>query len=131
MSSNQGPTVPPGPPAANQGPPVLDMPSKDECTMAMLGHILGIVLGFIGPLIIWLIKKDQSKFVDDQGKEALNFQLTILIAMAVSGALICVFIGIVLFVAVWIADIVFCIIGGLKANSGVAYRYPMNIRMIK
>lgn len=99
--------------------------------MAMLGHILGIVLGFIGPLIIWLIKKDQSKFVDDQGKEALNFQLTILIAMAVSGALICVFIGIVLFVAVWIADIVFCIIGGLKANSGVAYRYPMNIRMIK
>jgi len=107
------------------------MPSKDDRTMAMLCHLLAIVLGFIGPLIIWLIKKDGSQFVDDQGKEALNFQLTMLIAFAVSGLSICIFIGFVLLPAVAIFDLVFCIIAAVKANGGEAYRYPINIRMVK
>src|SRR4051812_11305473 len=59
-------------------------PTPDDKTMAMLAHLLGIVTGFVGPLIIWLVKKDQSPFVDDQGKEALNFQLTLLIGWLVA-----------------------------------------------
>lgn len=106
-------------------------PTKDDCTMAMLAHLLGIFLGFVGPLIIWLIKKDQSAFVDDQGKEALNFQLTVLIAYVVAGASICLLIGFVLLPAVLIYDLVFCIIAALKANGGELYRYPLTIRMIK
>src|SRR5689334_1430002 len=61
------------------GPYVGPTPTQDDKTMAMLSHLLGIVLGFVGPLIIWLIKKDQSPFVDDQGKESLNFQIMLVI----------------------------------------------------
>ena len=56
---------------------------SDERTMGMLAHILGGVTNFLGPLIIWLIKKDESPFVNDQGKEALNFQITIAIGYVV------------------------------------------------
>jgi uncharacterized Tic20 family protein len=97
----------------------------------MLCHLGGIIGGFVVPLIIWLIKKDQSKFLDDQGKEALNFQLTMLIAMVVSSASIMVFIGIALFPAVVVINIVFCILGGMAANKGELYRYPFTIRFIK
>ena len=106
-------------------------PSKDARTMAMLAHLLGIVLGFLGPLIIWLIKKDEDAFIDDQGKEALNFQITVLIALIASGLLMFACIGFFLVPAVAIANIVLCIIGGLKANDGVAYRYPLTLRLIK
>jgi len=110
---------------------VPGMPSKDERTMGMLAHLLAIILGFVGPLIIWLIKKDESPFVDDQGKEALNFQLTILIAITVSALTMFICIGFVLLPAVAIFDLVFCIIASIKAGNGEAYRYPMNIRFIK
>jgi len=66
---------------------------SDEKTMAMLSHILGAVTCFVGPLIIWLIKKDESPFVDDQGKEALNFQITIAIAYIVGAVLMAVCVG--------------------------------------
>ncbi len=97
----------------------------------MLCHLLAIVTGFLGPLVIWLIKKDQSKFVDDQGKEALNFQITVLIAMLIAGATTLICIGVVLVPAVGIADLVFCIIAAVEANKGVAYRYPLTLRLIK
>lgn len=107
--------------------------TDDEKTMAMLAHMLGIVVGFVGPLIIWLIKREESKFVDDQGKEALNLQLTILIGWVVVFFLSVVTCGIggILGLPLFVVVIVFCIIGGLKAKEGVLYRYPLNIRMIK
>ncbi len=106
-------------------------PSKDARTMAMLAHLLGIVLGFLGPLIIWLIKKDEEPFVDDQGKEALNFQITVLIGILVSGVLMFVCVGFFTALAIAIANIVLCIMAGLKANEGEAYRYPFALRLIK
>ena len=106
-------------------------PSKDAKTMAMLAHLLGIVLGFLGPLIIWLIKKDEEPFVDDQGKEALNFQITVLIALIVCGLLMFACIGFFLAPAVAIANIILCIMAGLKANEGEVYRYPFTLRLIK
>lgn len=104
--------------------------NDDDRTMGLLCHILGAIGSFIGPLVIWLIKKDQSKFVDDQGKEALNFQLTLLIGHVIGAATACITFGLIN-AAVAVAGIVFGIIGGLEANKGVAYRYPFNIRMIK
>ena len=125
MSTGQGQTPPPTPP---QGAPQAKIPSKDDRTMAMLCHLLGIVLGFIGPLIIWLIKKDESPFIDDQGKEALNFQLALLI---VSLGLSVTCIGLVLLPVVLVYAIIYCVIGGMAANGGETFRYPLTIRLIK
>lgn len=113
-------------------PPVAPVgsPSKEECTWGMVAHLVGLV-GFLGPLIVWLIKKDTMPFVDDQGKESLNFQITILIAYFVAGVTSCVGIGVILLPLVLVASIVFCILGAVKANTGVAYRYPVTLRLIK
>jgi len=105
--------------------------TKDERTLAMLCHLLALFTGFLGPLIIWLIKKDEMPFVDDQGKESLNFQITMLIAWTVSGLLACVFIGFVLLPIVMVVDIVFVILASIKASGGEAYRYPVCLRLIK
>lgn len=99
--------------------------------MAMLAHLLGIFTGFIGCLIIWLIKKDESAFVDDQGKEALNFQITVLIALVAAWLLTFLCIGLLLLPAVVIANVVFCILAVVESNKGVAYRYPVTLRLIK
>ena len=108
------------------GPP----PTQDEKTMGMLAHLLGI-FGFIGPLIVWLIKKDQSPFVNDQGKEALNFHLVMLIGYVIGGILTFFCIGFFVILAVWVCSLIFSIMGAMKAKEGIAYRYPFNIRMIK
>lgn len=105
----------------------------DQRTMALVAHILGIFTWFIGPLIIWMINKDDSSksFVTDQAKEALNFQITITIAMLISFVLMVVIIGGLLAPLVGILNLVFCIIAAVKANNGEAYRYPFTLRLIK
>ena len=112
-------------------PPVGGPPSKDACTFAMLAHLLGALLCFIGPLVIWLIKKDESTFVDDQGKEALNFQITILIGYVIASVLSVFCIGLLLYPLLWLAQVIFGILGAIKANNGEAYRYPFAIRLFK
>ncbi len=98
----------------------------------MLAHLLGALLGFLGPLIIWMTKKDTSAFVDDQGKEALNFQLTVLIIHLVGFVLVVVSCGFLFFIPLvpWMLQLIFGIIGSTKANQGEYYRYPFTIRMI-
>jgi uncharacterized Tic20 family protein len=105
--------------------------SKDARMWAMLCHLLGLFTSFVGPLIIWSLKKEEDPFIDNQGKEALNFQITVLIAGIVSALLTFICIGALLGVAVTIVDIIFCIIACVKANGGEAYRYPVSIRFIK
>ena len=105
--------------------------SSDSRLMGMRCHLLGLFTCFVGPLIIWLINKDEDPFVDNQGKEALNFQITVGIAFIVSGLLAFVCVGVFMGIAVWIADLVFCIVAAAKANSGQAYRYPVSIRFIR
>jgi uncharacterized Tic20 family protein len=122
------------PPAAKSGPPASagPPPDKDAITMGMLCHLLGIFTGFLGPLIIWLIKKDTSPFVDDQGKESLNFQIVALIACLICIPLNFVFcLGAILMLAIQVARIVFGILATIQANKGVAYRYPVTFRLIK
>ena len=105
--------------------------SKDAKMWGMLCHLLGLFTSFVGPLIIWLLKKEEDPFIDDQGKEALNFQITVLIASIVSGVLAMFCIGVFLGMAVGVVDLIFCIIATVKANSGEKYRYPVSIRIIK
>ncbi|MEO1969958.1 MAG: DUF4870 domain-containing protein [Pirellulaceae bacterium] len=103
----------------------VDAISSDERTWAMLAHLSILVLGVIGPLVIWLVKKEESKFVADQAMEALNFHIAVLIATVV---LACTVVGPVV---VAIGAVVYGIIAGLEANKGVYYRYPYTLRLIK
>ncbi len=109
---------------------------------ALLGAVLTGALGggwgcFIGPLVIWLVKKDTMPFVADQAKEALNFNITVAIALVVLVLLSVMTLGIGLIIAIplWvvigIAWLVLTIIAAIKANEGVPYRYPFALRLIK
>ena len=101
------------------------------------GHRGGSFGFFIGPLVIWLMKKDTMPFVNDQGKEALNFAITVSIACVALLVLTILSLGIgalltiPLLMAIGIASLVFVIMAAIKANEGVAYRYPVSIRLVK
>ena len=97
----------------------------------LLWWIMPLIGGVIGPLVVWQIKKDEYPFVDEQGKEALNFQISILLYCIVAGVLCFACIGFVLLVIVGVADILFAIIASIKAGDGQHYRYPLTIRLIK
>ncbi|MGJ6960761.1 DUF4870 domain-containing protein [Streptosporangium sp. G11] len=105
-------------------------PGSDDTTMSMLAHLLGLLTSFVGPLVLYLAKKDESPYVRDQAAEALNFQLTVLIAYVVSWVLAFVLIGFVLMFFLWIGSIIVTIIAAVAANRGERYRYPMNIRFV-
>ncbi len=118
-------------------PPPTGSPSAEERQWAMFAH-LSALLGFfipfgsiIFPLVIWQIKKNEMPFVDDQGKEALNFQITVFIAAVICFVLIFLLIGIPLLLLVCLASLIFTIMGGIKANNGETYRYPFSLRLIK
>ncbi|GAB3541436.1 DUF4870 domain-containing protein [Noviherbaspirillum agri] len=105
-------------------------PTKDERNLAMLAHLLGIFTGFIGSLVLWLMKKDEGGFVAEETKEALNFQITIAIALAASVMLKVVLIGILLFPLVFLANFIFCLLAALTAAKGKSYRYPFALRLL-
>jgi uncharacterized Tic20 family protein len=103
-------------------------PTSDERTLAILAHALTLVAQFLAPLIIYLVKKDDSKFVADQAKESLNFQITVFLTCIV---LIITVIGIFIIWLVVIAATIFVILASIKASEGKLYRYPLCIRFIK
>jgi uncharacterized Tic20 family protein len=113
------------------------MEEKEARTWAMFCHIgafAGYIIPFghiIAPLIIWLIKKDESSLVDDQGKESLNFQISMTIYAIIALLLTLILVGYILFVALMIFDLVMVIIAAVRTNSGEKYRYPLCIRLIK
>ena len=110
--------------------PVTSSMPGDDKTWAILSHVLTFVGGFIAPLVIYLIKKDESPYVRHHAAEALNFQLSILIYAIVSMILILVLIGILLILAVAIGALVFTIIAAIAASNGEEYRYPLTIRFV-
>lgn len=105
--------------------------SQNAKNMALLCHLLGFFTSFIVPLIIWLLKKDEDSFIDQQGKEALNFQIAVIIASFVAGLLSFLCIGLLLFPVIGILDLVFVIMACIKSSKGEAYRYPVSLRLIK
>ena len=136
------PPAEPTPASASQGipgeRPLPDRLQSEARTWAMLTHLIalcgfiGVPFGhLIGPLIIWLVKKDQFPLVDDQGKESLNFQLSMTIYGVVAGILTLIVIGIPLLIALVLTDIILVIIASVAANQGQLYRYPLTIRFLK
>lgn len=151
QSPQEPPSYPPPfqpPPGAAQ--PMGDAPVADReadpqarmwgmfCHLAALAgfltafaHVVIPVGNILGPLVVWLIKKETYPFVNRQGKESLNFQITISICAIAASLLMFVAIGFVLLPAVIVFDIVMIIIASIKANAGENYRYPWSIRFIK
>ncbi len=112
-------------------------PDAEARKWALVAHLSGLV-GFlipfdslIGPLLVWQLKKDADPFIDDQGKEALNFQITVAIAGLICVLLMVVLIGLLLIWVVIIGALVLMVIAAIKSNEGQAYRYPFIWRIIK
>lgn len=112
-------------------------PSKDDCNLGMLAHLIalvGILIPFgsiIGPLVIWLVKRDSSAFVDAHGKEAINFNITVAIAGFVSMLLVFVLIGIVMLLVLLVFWLVCLIKASMAASRGEMYSYPFTLRLLK
>jgi len=114
-----------------------NLPDKDERTWGMLCHLSAFsayfipFAGILAPLIIWLIKKDEMPFVDDQGKESLNYQLTLFVAVVISIMLCVIFIGFLMLAFLAVYNIIILIVASIKANDGIYFRYPHTIRFLK
>jgi uncharacterized Tic20 family protein len=110
----------------NQAPQV----PQDAKDMAMLCHLLGIV-GFFAPLVIWLNEKDKHGFINEHGRAAINYQISIIIYYVASWMLCFIFIGLFMLFALVIMHIVFVIMGAVKASNGTPWKYPIAIRFLK
>lgn len=121
------------PPSDSQPTPPSASGSTDDRNLAMLTHLSGIIFGFLVPLIVWLVNKDNpgKAYLTDESKEALNFQLTVLIGYVICWILTVILIGFFLFWLVWLVNLIFCILAAIAVNSKGSYRYPMAIRLIK
>jgi len=109
---------------------------KDERMWGMFCHLSAFAMYFIpfgsiiGPLIIWSIKKDEYPFVKEQGKEALNFHISMIIYYIIGAILIIIVIGIALLIALWVFQMIMIVLASIKANNGETFKYPLSIRFI-
>src|SRR6201993_1186888 len=118
-------------------PPPIASSSSTVRTWCILAHATALV-GFlvpvaghlVGPLIVWLAKRDDSAEIDAHGKESLNFQISMLIYNGIAAILCIVLIGFPILIALWVLNPVFVIIASVKASEGKFYRYPFTIRLI-
>ena len=119
-------------PAASQPAPQPAAPltPAEDIQWGSFAH-LGGILGILPALIIWLIFKDRGPFTNSEGKEALNFQITLVIVEVVGWITSIAFIGLLIIPAVYVVRLVFAIVAFLKAKDGVNYRYPLALRLIK
>jgi uncharacterized Tic20 family protein len=103
-------------------------PSSDEKNLALLSHLLTFIFPILGPLIIYLIKKDESPFIAAHAKESLNFQISLVIICIL---LVISIIGILLLWAVGIYSTILVIVAAIRASEGRLYKYPLTLRLIK
>ncbi|HEU4399556.1 MAG TPA: DUF4870 domain-containing protein [Actinomycetota bacterium] len=113
-------------------PAAADANARQWAMIAHLSALAGLVIGlnWLGPLIVYLVKKDEHPFIADQSREALNFNISVFIYIIASAILIIVVIGFLLLPAVAIAWLVLTIIAAIRANNGEPYRYPLTIRLV-
>ena len=116
------PTTPASPAASS---------ADSDKLMVIASHLGGIFFGFIPALIVFLIRKDSPGWVLDNAREALNWQITVIIAALVSAILMFVLIGFVLIWILIVTNLVLCILATVKASGGQAYRYPFSLRLLK
>jgi len=119
-------------PPAGVGPADLPQEVRNWALGAHLSAFIGawVALAFLGPLVVWLIKRDEHPFVALHSREALNFNLSVLIYGAVAFLLSLVLIGIPILIAIVVAWLVLTIVAAVKAANGEEYRYPLTIRFI-
>jgi len=108
----------------------ITVPSNNDKNIVTITHLGGILFSFIPSLVVWLLKKDDSEYIAAQAKEALNFQITLLLAQFVAYVLIFILVGFLLLGLIWIFNIVFCIIAAISSSKGEDYRYPLTLRLI-
>jgi uncharacterized protein len=108
----------------------ITVPTSDEKNIATVTHLGGTVFSFIPGLLVWILKKDDSAYIADQAKEALNFQITVLIAQFIAGVLAIILIGFLFMGIIWLLNVVFCIIAAMSSSKGETYRYPFCLRLI-
>lgn len=104
--------------------------TANDKNIAVLTHLGGIFFGFIPALIVWLLKKDDNPFVGGQAREALNFQLTVLIGYMVAWVLAFLLVGFMLLPLIYVGNLVLCILAAVKVSQGEDYRYPLTLRLI-
>ncbi|SNR60815.1 hypothetical protein SAMN05192560_0087 [Methylobacillus rhizosphaerae] len=109
---------------------LITVPNADEKNIAVLTHLGGTLFSVFPALIVWMLKKDNSPFVGEHAREALNFQITLLIGYVISSILMYILIGFMLAGILWVANIVFCILAAIAASNGEEYRYPFTLRLI-
>lgn len=111
--------------------------NNDERTFSMLCHLSalsGLIVPFghiIGPLVFWLLKKDEYAEVDRQGKAALNFQLSLTIYSVIAGILVIFLVGFILLAAIFIFGLIMTIIASVKSSNGEYFEYPLSINLIQ
>lgn len=110
-------------------------PTAESKNWATIAHFSALVMfigipSFVGPLVVWLMKKDQDEFVAMNAKEALNFNISFFLYAVVSALLIVVGVGLLLLPAVGVAWLVLVIIAGVKSSSGEYYTYPFTLRLV-
>lgn len=122
---------PPSPPPYEPAPPFA-APSSDDKNIAMLTHLSGPFFHVLVPLVVWLVFKDREdkQYVVREAKEALNFQITIVLAYFIGGILSIILIGGLIIFLAWLANLVFSIVAALKVSSDGSYRYPYTLRLI-
>src|SRR2546421_12368484 len=122
------------PPASSQPATSTSSEVRTWCVLCHASALLGLFFHFfghlLGPLIVWLIKREMSPEIDANGKESLNFQISMLIYDVIAGILCIVLIGIPILIALWILNTVLVIIASVKTSQGEFYRYPFTIRLI-
>lgn len=118
--------------------PDVTKPSQEDRTWALVAHLGACLaslvsaglLSFVLPLVIYLAKREESEFVGDQARESLNFRITLFIAYLVNVPLIFLGIGLCIYPVIWLVDLIFGIVAGIKAYDGVRYRYPVALRLV-
>ncbi len=105
-------------------------PSNDDRNIATVTHLGGTVFSFIPGLLVWILKKEDNAYIADQAKEALNFQITVLIAQFIAGVLAIILIGFVFMGIIWLLNVVFSIVAAISSSKGERYRYPLCLRLI-
>ncbi|OOG48348.1 hypothetical protein B0E52_02890 [Rhodanobacter sp. C06] len=113
-------------------PPTTTEASSDDRNLAMLTHLSGFVLSVIVPLIVWLMHKDRADkaYLVKEAKEALNFQISVLIGYVICGVLAVILIGALLAWLLWLANLILCIVAAVKVSSDGSYRYPFALRLV-
>jgi hypothetical protein len=104
--------------------------SANDKNIAVLTHLGGIFFSFVPGLIVWLLKKDDNPFLGEQAREALNFQITVLIGYLLAWVLAFLLVGFLLVPVIYVANLVLCLIAAVRTSKGESYQYPLSLRLI-